>query len=285
MLWISIILNCLLLAGIVWFFIRYRQQKKTVPEVVVPAEEQPAQDKSKILLVGMDQGTEADLKAGLQDDYDLVFVKTGQQAISMLADLQIDLIVSEFLMQEMSGDEFCHALRENTDTCQLPVVFLSSLSSSADIVYGLEAGAKDYITKPYDVKILKARIGIVLGDQRRKQTGGDEAVSAKDPHELEFLQKLDKVIRRNLSNSDLQVNDICAEMGMSRTALFTKVKTVIGHSPNDYLRIYRLNEAKRLLEAKLWTIAEVAVKVGYNDPKYFSTSFKKQFGVSPSKFI
>lgn len=269
----SLIINCLLIAVFVWLYVRRRQPK---PCSIM---------KSRILLVGMDKNTEVDLKACLQEEYDLVFVKNAQQAISTIDTIQIDLVISEFLMQEMSGDEFCHAIREKTGTSTIPVVFLSSLSHSSDIVYGLEAGARDYITKPYDTTILKARIGIVLSERRDDGSHPEGAQTVKDLHDLEFIQKLDKVIRGQLSNSYLQINDICKEMGMSRTALFTRVKTVTGHSPNDYLRIYRLNESKRLLEAKLWTIAEVAVKVGYNDPKYFSTSFKKQFGVSPSKII
>jgi YesN/AraC family two-component response regulator len=283
--WISIWLNVLLIAGIVWLLIMRRQRQTAAQEFAKPVEERSANSKKKILSVGMDADTEADLKASLQEDYDMVFVKSGQQAIRILEDVRVDLIISEYLMQEMSGDELCHALRENASTCEVPVVFLSSLSSSADIVYGLEAGAKDYITKPYHISILKARIGILLSERRDDGSHAEESQPVQDPRNLEFLQRLDKVIRGQLSNSDLQINDICKEMGMSRTAMFTRVKAVTGHSPNDYLRIFRLNESKRLLEAKLWTIAEVAVKVGYNDPKYFSTSFKKQFGCSPSKII
>ena len=284
---ISLLLNVLLIVGIVGFLIRNRHRKPIVSDPIPPepVEEKPSISKKKIMLVGMDDDTETDLKASLQAYYDLIFVKSGQQAIRMIEDIHVDLIISEYLMQEMSGDELCHAIRENTGTCRIPVVFLSSLSHSADIVYSLEAGARDYITKPYDITILKARIGIVLSEQRDDDSPAEESQTVEDPSDLEFIQKLDKVIRSQLSNSHLQINDICKEMGMSRTAMFTKVKAVTGHSPNDYLRIYRLNESKRLLEAKLWTIAEVAVKVGYNDPKYFSTSFKKQFGISPSKII
>ena len=283
--WISILLNILFITDIVWSRIKTRQQKIDAPMMSELMEDTTCNNKKKILLVGMDDYTETDLRACLQIDYDLIFVKTGLQAISIIEDIKVDLIISEYLMQEMSGDELCHAIRENAGTNKMPVVFLSSLSNSADIVYGLEAGAMDYITKPYDITILKARIVMVLNERYDDGSLAENSQSVKEPHDLEFIQRLDKVIRGQLSNSNLQINDICKEMGMSRTAMFTKVKTVTGHSPNDYLRIYRLNESKRLLEAKLWTIAEVAVKVGYNDPKYFSTCFKKQFGYSPSKII
>ena len=283
--WLSLLLNALLLSGIVWFMIRHRRNVNGVYEEMATVEEKFQSGKDRILFVGMDEDTETDLKASLQEDYHLVFVKNGHQAISMMEDLQADLIVSEYLMQEMSGDELCHSIRENSATCRVPVVFLSSLSHSADIVYALEAGARDYITKPYDISILKARIGIVLNESKKENAEVDTDKKENNPNDLEFLQKLDKVIRVQLSNSDLQINDLCKEMGMSRTAMFTKVKAVTGHCPNDYLRIFRLNESKRLLEAKLWTITEVAVKVGYNDSKYFSTSFKRQFGVSPSSII
>lgn len=288
MVWVSILLNILLFTGFVWLMIRHRRLRGQVHNLI--GDEYHAtcpydSGKNRILVVGMDEDTETDLKACLQEDYDLVFVKNGQQAIRMMEGLQVDLIVSEYLMQEMSGDELCHAIKVNTATCRVPVVFLSSLSHSADIVYGLEAGARDYITKPYDITILKARIGMVLSESEKENVGEDSEKNEKDSRDLAFLQKFDKVIREELSNSDLQIMDICREMGMSRTAMFTKVKAVTGHSPNDYLRIYRLNESRRLLEARLWTISEVAAKVGYSDSKYFSTSFKKQFGISPSKII
>lgn len=282
--WISIFSNILLLAVVVWLLHRRRQMDEV--DCKAPRPETVATHiKKKILVVGMDEDTETNLKAGLQSDYDLVFVKSGQQAIHMIEDIKADLVISEYLMQDMGGDELCHAIREDAETCMLPVVFLSSLSYSTDIVYGLEAGAKDFITKPCDMSILKARIGIVLEEPTKGLPDLSKSGAVKETSDLEFLQRLDKVIRAQLSNSELQINDICQEMGMSRTAMFTKIKATTGHCPNDYLRIFRLNESKRLLEAKLWTIAEVAVKVGYNDPKYFSTCFKKQFGFSPSKMM
>lgn len=282
--WISILLNILLFAGVVRLLTRQHRQA-AVAERKASVEENTPSGKNRILVVGMDEYTETDLIACLQGDYDLLFVKNGQQAVSLMENMQVDLVVSEYLMQEMSGDELCHAIRLNTATCRVPVVFLSSSSHSADIVYGLEAGARDYITKPYDITILKARIAMVLSESRKDNAEDGLEKEVKDPYDLAFLQRLDKVIRGQLANSDLQINDICREMGMSRTAIFTKVKAVTGHSPNDYLRIFRLNESKRLLEAKLWTIAEVAVKVGFNDSKYFSTCFKKQFGISPRKLL
>lgn len=282
--WVSILLNVLLLAVIAWLLHRNRQMN-TVADSVTSQEPVLHHPKKIIMVVGMDDDTETNLIAGLQTDYDLVFAKSGEQAISMVENIKADLIISEYLMQDMSGEELCHAIRENVETSLLPVVFLSSLSYSTDIVYGLEAGAKDFITKPCDMSILKARIGMVLSKPTGESAEMGKNDTEKDPRDLEFLQKLDKVIRAQLSNSDLQINDICQEMGMSRTAMFTRIKATTGYSPNDYLRIFRLNESKRLLEAKLWTIAEIAVKVGYNDPKYFSTSFKKHFGFSPSKMM
>ena len=248
-------------------------------------------ERSIIMLVGIDGLTRQDLTRQLSKDYQLRFVSDSTSAPELAKRDSPALIISEFLMPGMSGEELCQALKMEASTSHIPVMFLTSLSHRADIVHGLEAGARDFMVKPYDIHTLKARINDLItpshggshGDGLPDPSQGPAPVPLIPEADMAFKGKLDGIIRRHLCDAEFSIGDISSELGMSRTATFTRIKAVTGHSPNDYLRICRLTEGKLLIEARRWTIAEVAVKVGYNDPKYFSTSFKKLFGTSPSK--
>ena len=272
---LSLLINILLIAGICLIYFRRQGDWET--------------RRSRIMLVGMDVLTRQDLTHHLHNDYELEFVSDSMAAPELAKRDSPVLIISEFLMPGMSGEELCQALKMDASTTHIPVMFLTSLSHRADIVHGLEAGARDFMVKPYDIHTLKARIKDLIsrnqGDSSRDsdQNHGPVPLIPASEGDMAFKGKLDGIIKKHLCDTEFSIKDISCELGMSRTATFTRIKAVTGHSPNDYLRICRLTEGKLLIEARRWTIAEVAVKVGYNDPKYFSTSFKKLFGVSPSK--
>jgi AraC-like DNA-binding protein len=238
------------------------------------------------MFVGMDLQTRQDLTQNLHKDYELEFVSDSMTAPELAKRDSPVLIISEFLMPGMSGEELCQALKMDVSTGHIPVMFLTSLSHRADIVHGLEAGAQDFMVKPYDIHTLKTRIKDLISQSvsgESVEKGPYAGIEQPSESDMEFKCKLDDIIKKHLCDAAFSIKDISSELGMSRTATFTRIKSVTGHSPNDYLRLCRLTEGKLLIEARRWTIAEVAVKVGYNDPKYFSTSFKKQFGISPSK--
>ena len=162
--------------------------------------------------------------------------------------------------------------------------------SREDIVAGLEAHADDYVVKPFDIIVLKARIRNIL--ESRRQLGNRMLLSESEPAEEDFTNELDRTfmgkvleaVDARISDSEFSVNDLCTELGMSRTSVYNKVKSLTGQSLNEYIRIVRLNRSKELLSTRRYNISEVAYMVGFSDPKYFSTCFKKQFGISPSKF-
>ena len=191
--------------------------------------------------------------------------------------------------QVLEGDELCRILKSSVDTSHIPIILLTALSERENIIFGLEAGANDYIIKPFDLSVLKVRIRNILQNRQHLR----ETVLAMDAYpeetdytsqlDKEFLDKVMKVIEEELSDSEFSINDFCRMLGMSRTSVYNKIKTLTGQGPNDFIRIVRLNKAKELLVSRKYSIGEVANMVGFSDPKYFSTCFKKQFGTSPSK--
>lgn len=246
-------------------------------------------NKNVLLLAEDDNDMREYLTDALASDYRVVSVADGGKALETARAINPDIILSDVVMPVLHGDELCRMLKSSVDTSHIPVVLLTALCAREDIVYGLEAGANDYIVKPFDLRVLKARLRNVLQDRQRFR---NSVLTMEDrPEEVDYSSLLDKkfmdrvmeVIGHEMDNPDFSINDFCRMMGMSRTSIYNKLKTLTGKGPADYIRIVRLNKSKALLKTKKYTIGEVASLVGFSDPKYFSTCFKKQFGISPSK--
>lgn len=246
-------------------------------------------EKEVLLLAEDNDEMRGFLTESLSLEYRVVSVSDGALAFEQAKELNPDIIISDILMPNLRGDEMCRMLKSSVETSHIPVILLSALNDKENIIMGLEAGADDYIIKPFDSTVLKARIRNVLlsREKLRKmilsaETGLEE-VNYTNQLDKEFLDKAIALIEKELSNPEFSINDFCRALGMSRTSAYNKIKTLTNQGPNDFIRIIRLNKAKELLRSKKYTIGEVSQMVGFSDPKYFSTSYKKQFGISPSK--
>lgn len=228
------------------------------------------------------------LVQSLQADFNVIEAKDGGQGLDIAKERIPDVVVSDVMMPVMQGDELCRRLRSNIETSHIVVILVSALSEREDIIYGLEAGADDYMAKPFDVSILRTRIRNLL---ERRLCHSENALAISLSNKAEYKSKLDKVfmdkamdiIERKMSNSDFTINELCQDLGMSRSSVFGKLKALTGKGPNDIIKAMRLNKAKELLLTHEYNVSEVADKVGFTEPKYFSVCFKKQFGVSPSE--
>ena len=269
------------------------EPKEDTPDVSVTAdtirEEVESDGKNLLLLAEDDQDMREYLTNSLSSEYKVIGVSDGGKALEMAREINPDIIISDIVMPVLEGDEFCRILKSSVDTSHIPVILLTALSERENIIFGLEAGASDYIIKPFDLSVLRVRIRNILQSRQHLR----DTVLSMDTHleetdytgqlDKEFLDKVMEVIREELSNSEFSINDFCRMLCMSRTSVYNKIKTLTGQGPNDFIRIVRLNKAKELLASRRYSIGEVAVMVGFSDPKYFSTCFKKQFGTSPSK--
>lgn len=229
----------------------------------------------------------------LGDDYRVITADSAKAGWDVLTKEKVNIIITDIMMPEVSGIEFCEKIKSDTSFAHIPVVLLSAMADKKDIIKGLQIGADDYITKPFDSVVLKQRIDNILENRKRMiqfiQGHKEEPLEvSKQPFVSEidklFFEKLERVFDQNISNSEYTIDLLCRDIGMSRTVFFVKLKNLTNLSPNDYLRIQRMERAADLLSEHKYTVLEVSEMVGYNDVKYFSSLFKKKFGVLPSKF-
>ncbi|MDR0507850.1 MAG: DNA-binding response regulator [Dysgonamonadaceae bacterium] len=251
----------------------------------------PADDireKETILLVEANTDRREFFRENLSVFYGVIHVDTGNKALELARETNPDIIIADAFMPGMSGYELCRILKSAIETSHIPVILLSALNEKENIIFGLEAGANDYIVKPFDFDILKARIRNILQsrEQLRKTVFSPEPIeetSYTNDLDVEFLDRAIGIIEKELDNSEFSINEFCGLLAMSRTSVYNKLKSLTNQAPNDFIRIIRLNRAKDFLMSGKYTVSEVSYRVGFTDPKYFSTSFKKQFGISPSK--
>ena len=231
-------------------------------------------------------------------NYKVVTVENGKKALEYLKDNECDIVVSDVMMPEMQGDELCRRIKGNHDTSWMPVILLTAKASKDFIIEGLETGADDYITKPFDTEILKSKIETTLANRRRMSeyykhrvdnivTEGKAAqqdINTTEANEdSDFIDKATAIVMENMGDTDFGIDNLCREMAMSRTLFYGRIKTLTAQTPQDFVRNIRLQRAAKLLhEGK--QILDVCAICGFTNSKHFSTVFKKQFGVSPSKY-
>ena len=270
-----------------------RKKEELIQQLLESRQLPPAQnDNSKadlILLVDEDMEMSDMLEMSLSSEYRIIRVSNGNEALTIAQEVNPDIIISDVVIPGIQGDELCRILKSSVATSHIPVILLTAKSAREAIVHGLEAGASDYIIKPFDMLVLKARIRNILKrrDSLRKDILHVDPQSEEGGYasqmDKEFLNKVINILNEELANSEFSVDDLCRRLGVSRTVLYNKIKTLTGQPPNDFIKVVRLNKAKDILETHKYMISEVADMVGFSDPKYFSVCYKKQFGISPSK--
>lgn len=226
----------------------------------------------------------------LQDYYFVLEASDGREGLEIARKEVPDLVICDVMMPVMDGLEFTQQLKTNTATSHIPVIMLTAKNLEEHRAEGYEQGADSYITKPFHSKVLLARVENLLhqrahlrqlfaqGAAEGKET---EEVSRLDDRDKAFVKQLHDIIKSHMGNSDFGVEDVGAEIGLSRVQLYRKVKAITGSSVVDLLRKARLAKARRLLEANSMNISEVAYEVGFSSPSYFTKCFKDEYGMLP----
>ena len=262
---------------------------------VMPVVEQPLvtarPDSPRILIVEDNASLRLFLMKSLSDTYQVEGAENGQEAIDKIKIQQPDLIISDVMMSVMDGETMCRTLKSDIETSHIPIILLTALGDKKDILRGLETKADMYIVKPFDLMVLKANISNILENReiicKKLQQASvspeapTEEIAMPTNLDNEFMQKVTTLVKENLGK-DLTVDTLCAGMNMSRTSFYNKIKALTGMAPNDFIRNIRMQEAATLLRSQKYTVAEVADMMGFADPKYFTDTFKKFYGVPPS---
>jgi YesN/AraC family two-component response regulator len=204
-----------------------------------------------------------------------------------------DLVISDVMMPEMDGNTMCSKIKGNASTSHIPVILLTAKSRDEDQLEGLEMGADAYVMKPFNMDILRRTIVNLIHTHqmlRLKYGRNDQLeekvdqIKMKSPDE-QLLERVMKVINKNIGNSDLSVDAIAEEVGLSRVHLHRKMKELTGQTPHDFIRNIRLKQAANLLAAHNMNITEVMYACGFNNAASFSTIFKKFYGMSPRDYM
>jgi signal transduction histidine kinase/DNA-binding response OmpR family regulator/ligand-binding sensor domain-containing protein len=266
----------------------------SLPAVAVsenkPEETSPASMDEELILVVEDN---TDLRQficqSLPAHFQAVEAINGEDGFQKATKLIPDLIISDVMMPRLDGFGLTEKLRRDERTAHIPIILLTAKSTVDSIVQGIGTGADAYLTKPFSVKELTVRISKLIEMRRQLQQKYSNLNSAapqpdRTDSEHPFLQKLQRSIQKNLSNEDLAVEELAQEVHMSRTQLHRKLKALTGQSASTFIRNYRLDAARHLLEEGTYSVKEISMLVGFKNQTYFSTKFKERFGQPPSVF-
>jgi len=264
------------------------------PEVTVEAAQAKPQNAQapSILIVEDNVELRTFLMQTLSEDYKVSEVGNGQEALDFVKEQQPDLILSDIMMPIMNGNKMCNLLKSDIETSHIPIILLTALNDKDSIIKGLQTKADKYIIKPFDVDVLKANIANVLANKEiiKKRFSQFNFSTDEIPDEpgldldQEFIVKVTDTIKQNI-NKELNVEILCGALNMSRSSFYNKIKALTNYSPSDFIRKVRMNEASILLKSKRYTVSEVSDLLGFSDPKYFTDTFKKYYGVPPSTYM
>lgn len=249
------------------------------------------QSKPTILIVEDNNDMRSFIIDSLKDKYLTLEAIDGQMGLEIALDKGPDLIISDVMMPIMDGFEFCKQVKQNVKISHTPVILLTAKDTLDDELKGLELRADQYISKPFNTQKLRIIIRNILDERKKLQIKFNDKLSI-DPKDLSvtsaderFFEKLTELIEDNISNSDLTVEYIAENVGVSSVHLYRKLKSITGLSASKFVRSFRLKRACQLLMQNKLRIAEVAYTVGFTDPKYFRKCFKEEFGVSPTRYV
>jgi len=246
-------------------------------------------DKPKILIIEDQRDLRNHLCNILNKHYRVDEASDGSEGLEKASSSLPDIIISDVMMPEMDGFTLCSKLRSNVITSHIPIIMLTALDNTESKREGLEAGADVYIVKPFDKQLLVTQIQNLLTNRqllknRFKEQWDFVEEIATTSTDQQFVNRAIKSVEDHMSDASFNVSELVKKMGVSRTLLHMKLRELTGQSTSEFIRTIRLKHAAKLLKQGELNVSEVTYQVGFNDPKYFSKSFKSLFGVTPTNF-
>ncbi len=256
-------------------------------------EEEPGKSydpsKTSVLIIDDNADIRSYVHGLLHTDYTVIEAADGSEGIRKAMKYVPDLIISDVMMPGIDGIECCRRLKSELQTCHIPVILLTACSLDEQRIQGYDGGADSYISKPFSSQLLLARVRNLIDSHRRlKQFFGDGQTLAKEDvcdMDKDFVEKFKALIDAKMGDSNLNVEDLGKDMGLSRVQLYRKIKSLTNYSPNELLRIARLKKAASLLASSDMTVSEIGYEVGFSSPSYFTKCYKEQFGESPTDLL
>jgi DNA-binding response OmpR family regulator len=254
-------------------------------------DERADMSKKYVILVAEDN---ADVRnyivSQFRTEYNVIQAANGEQALEKAVNNLPDLIISDVMMPKVDGLTLARTLKNDIRTGHIPIILLTARALLEDRTEGYNTGVDDYIIKPFNPGVLSARVkNLLAGREKLKEIYGQrftienlglETTSVDE----RFMQKLYKIMEKNISNPDFKLDEFSREIGMSKANLYRKLKSVTGLSPNEFVRYFRLETACKIIKNTDLPISEIYVAVGFNSHAYFSNCFKTLYGISPTEF-
>lgn len=253
---------------------------------------QPSRSTKHILVVEDDDEVRNYLCGQLSSDYHIIEATNGAEALKMVFSNKPDAIISDVTMPEMDGITLCRKLKRNIKLAHIPVILLTARADQESTLQGLGTGADAYITKPFNIKILRQNINnLILLRQQLRNTYQGQQLQENRLEEIEvenydevFMERLMTVINKHLSDTEFSIDSLCKEVGISRAGLHRKLKEKTNQSASIFIRNVRLKQAERLLLETNLRVNEIASQVGFKQSAYFVSSFKELYGVTPNEW-
>ena len=256
-----------------------------------PQPEDDNSDKKVVFVVDDDVDVVNYLKEMLSSEYKVYTSFNVDTAYALMKEKAPDVVISDVIMPEKTGYDLCRKMKENIQMSHIPVILLTAMATVEDQVQGLDSGADAYVTKPFEPQYLKALIASQLRNRAKVRTMLIESTDVEEleedvlsPQDNAFMTELYQLMENELSNSELDVSRMTELLHMSRTKFYYKVKGLTGENPSVFFKRYKLNRAAQLILERKYNVSEIADMTGFSTLSHFSTSFKKQFGVSPSEY-
>ena len=267
------------------------KENQLLPKKPIKSTKEHSKETPLLLIVEDNRELQDYLVTFFSYDYRILTANNGKEGLEQAIKNIPSIIISDLMMPEMNGIEMCKKLKTNINTSHIPILILTAKAGLENEKEGLETGADEFILKPFNIEVLKLRLDNILRTKEQWIQKFRTNSSSKSWKELsnkldqKFIEKSINIIKKNLDNTEFSVEKFALEIGMSRSALFLKLKSITGQSTSEFIRTIRLNKAAKLIESGKYSITEVIYMVGFSDPKYFRTCFKKHFDCTPSSYL
>lgn len=246
--------------------------------------------KSNILLVEDNEELLSLMQEIFSRKYNAFTASNGKQALAFISRHDIDLIISDIMMPEMDGLELCRTIKNNIQTSHIIVILLTAKTTTEDRIESYQVNADEYISKPFEMNVLRARIENLLRLRKQKQdafnTNPKIEISRLEVSSLDeqLIEQALKIVEENLGDPNFDISKLAGKLNMTRITLSRKIKGITGHSPLEFIRDIKMKYACQMLENPNMSVSEVIIAIGYRDHGHFTTTFKDMFGITPSEY-
>jgi len=267
------------------------KENQLLPKKSIKCAKEHSKETPLLLIVEDNKELQDYLVTFFSHDYRILTADNGKEGLEQAITNIPNIIISDLMMPEMNGIEMCKKLKTDINTSHIPILILTAKAGLENEKEGLETGADAFILKPFNIEVLKLRLDNILRTKQqwiqkfRTNSNSKTWKELSNKLDQKFIEKSINIIKKNFDNTEFSVEKFALEIGMSRSALFLKLKSITGQSTSEFIRTIRLNKAAKLIESGKYSITEIIYMVGFSDPKYFRTCFKKHFDCTPSSYF